>query len=146
MVVTYTKVGVTPEILLGHARTHFPTELNSAFKRSADKATRVAKVRTPVYNPAKYPAWVGMRHAHGIPGGLKRSITRGTIKQTVRTLKTSIYSKKHYAGYIERGFWHVRAGRYIPGRFMIFKALNTTHRIDFPRQVRYAFKRAFMEM
>lgn len=148
MVVTRTKVGVSPEILLGHARNHFPKELHSGFKRSADKTTRIAKVRAPVYNPAKYPTWAKMPHAHRIGGALKRSITRGTIKQTTRTLSTTIYSRKKYAKYMEGGFLHVRYkyGKWISGRYMIFKALNTTHRLDFPRQVTLAFKRAFMGM
>ena len=146
MAVKVTKVGVTPEILLAHARNHFPKELHGAFKRSADKTTRVAKVRAPVYNSAKYPSWAKMPHAHRVGGALKRSITRGVIKQSLTTISTTIYSKKNYAKYMEYGFLHVRYqyGRWIAGRFMISKSLNSTHRIDFPRQVKLAFKRAFM--
>ena len=146
MVVKRTQVGVSPEILLAHARIHFPKELHSAFKRSADKTIRVAKVRAPVYNPAEYPTWAGMPHAHKHGGALKRSITRGVIKQTLNTISTTIYSKKNYAKYMESGFLHVRYryGRWIAGKFMIFKSLNSTHRIDFPQQVKYAFRRAFM--
>ena len=148
MTVIRTKVGVTPEILLAHARNHFPKELHGAFKRSANKTTRVAKNKAPYYHSSKYPTWAGMPNAHRVGGALKRSITRGVIKQTLNTLSTTIYSRKSYSGYMESGFLHTRVkyGKWIRGKYFIKSALDTVHRIDFPKQITIAFKKAFMDM
>lgn len=145
MVVIHTHTGKTPEQVMAYANSNGRRLMRGAFESSGKTTLKVIKANTPVYNTAKYPTWAHMPHAHKVGGQLRNSIKLGKIRETKRTIKVRIHSRKRYAGYIEGGFTHVfyKVPRWIHGRFMAFTGINSVHRWVYPMRVRNALRKTF---
>lgn len=92
-------------------------EFTVALKQTVSSAHTNIKRLTPVYNPAKYPKWVGYPNAHTVGGRLKRSIRKGGVMRTNNdTIKASIRALQPYASYVNDGFYHKKAKKTITGR------------------------------
>lgn len=141
--VVFKRTGVDPAELFAHAASTINPFLQQAFEETTDATVKVSRKLAPVYNPAKYPSWNRMPHAKGKHGLLKASIKRKPVRVTTRTFKTSIYSRKRYSSYIERGFTHKIARKYVRGRFYIKVPIKVVHERMLFRRTNIAFKKAY---
>jgi hypothetical protein len=145
MAVKFTKIGRSPEEVFSYAASTIHDFLQEELEYTTDQTVKVVKSITPVYDPIKYPSW-NTRYHNGVHGLLKKSIKRKKVTQGKRTLRTAIYSNKRYSSYVERGFRHKLAKRWIYGRFYIGVPMKVVHKRMFPRRIVVAFKKAFKEV
>lgn len=146
MVVKYTRKGRDLQKDFTFAANNIHDFFQEALEETTDQTVKVSKNLAPVYNPLKYPTWSRMKHARGTHGHLKASIKRKPVKQTKRTLRTAIYSRKKYSSYIEHGFNHKIAREHILGRKYIGVPMKVVHQRLLPRKIHVAFKKAFREI
>jgi len=145
MAVKVTKVGRSPSEVFSYAASTINDFLQEELEFTTDQTVKVSKSITPVYDPAKYPTYNNAytRGAHGL---LKASVKRKKVTRGQRTFRTAIYSRKSYSSYVERGFYHKRAGRYIRGKFYIGVPMKVVHKRMFPRRIVKALKKSFKEV
>lgn len=145
MAVKVTKVGRSPSEVFSYAASTINDFLQEELEFTTDQTVKVSKSITPVYDPAKYPMYNNAytRGAHGL---LKASVKRKKVTRGKRTFRTAIYSRKQYSSYVEHGFFHKKANRYIRGKFYIGVPIKVVHQRLFPRRVIKALKKSFKEV
>lgn len=144
MAVKVTKIGRSPSEVFSYAASTINDFLQEELEFTTDQTVKASKSITPVYDPAKYPTYDNAytRGAHGL---LKASVKRKKVTRGKHTFGTAIYSRKSYSSYVERGFYHKRAGRHIRGKFYIGVPMKIVHQRLFPRRIIKAFKKSFKE-
>lgn len=146
---------------LRHTMKKFKMTINPNLQEALNNITKYARyysmISAPVYNPAKYPTFVGFAHHHTPPPGtLKQSIKQYKTKRAYgighrnRAVGVSIFassfgSKRKYASYVENGFTHHLSGKWIRGRRFMHAgarlAVSRHHRQEVEKAVRKSFGR-----
>ncbi|RLC78600.1 MAG: hypothetical protein DRJ03_24990 [Chloroflexi bacterium] len=110
------------------AGAEFPRAMKSTLSITAKTIESVSVATAPVYNSAKYPHFAHMQHAimsTMFPGRLKRSIKVSQIFHFSRFFTFALVAATGYAIYIEKGFRHYLAKRWICGRFFMRSSVRS---------------------
>ena len=111
-----------PVAKFANAGAEFPHAMKSTLTIASKSVENLSRVTAPVYNPVKYPEFKHMRHAIEstiFPARLKRSLRVTPVVRFGRYYMFMLTSFVRYAIYIEKGFRHYLAKRWIRGRFFM---------------------------
>jgi len=110
------------------AGAEFPRAMKSTLTIASKSIENLSKVTAPVYNPVKYPEFKHMQHAMEstiFPARLKRSLKVSQIFHFRRFFTFALVAATGYAIYIEKGFRHYLAKRWIHGRFFMHSSVRS---------------------
>lgn len=118
-----------PVAKFARAGAEFPRAITTTLTIASKSVENMSKITAPVYKAAKYPQFNHMEHAIEsimFPARLKRSLKVTPVIHFGRFYMFMLTSFVRYAIYIEKGFRHYLAKRWIRGRFFMRSSVRST--------------------
>jgi hypothetical protein len=131
--------------IYGHATSTCDTNIKVAFNEALESAEKFSKTVAPVYDPEQWLAWWGYEHHYIPPGTLKASIYHTPLVSRGRsTMYTARFgASANFASYIEEGFPHRKAKKFIAGKRFMRTSLNFVFKPALDRNLSVAVRRMF---
>lgn len=119
--------------------------ITTAIDNSTKRTAVVAKMNAPVYNPSRWPQWAKYPHHWIPPGTLKASIVRTPAYHIGSTFYSNFRALAPFASYQEKGFFHVKARRWIRGKYYMRRAMTVVFTRTFNKELELAVKKSLEE-